>query len=661
MAIQKLLIANRGEIACRVIRTARALGIRTVAVYSDADARAPFVRDADEAVRIGPPSPAHSYLCGPALLAAAAETGADALHPGYGFLSENGAFARSVISAGLVWVGPSPEAIDAMGSKAKAKALMEANGVPTVPGYSGIEQGVRRLETEAKALGYPVLLKASAGGGGKGMRIVREDSLLKASIEAAQREAQSAFGDPRLIIERYVERPRHIEFQIMGDAHGDLIHLFDRECSIQRRHQKILEEAPSPGLAPELREAMAKAAVAAGKALSYTSAGTVEFILAPDGEFYFLEVNTRLQVEHPVTEMTTGLDLVALQLLVAEGGRLPLMQEDVQLTGHAIEARLYAEDPLNDFLPCTGSLLDWHIPERRHVRVDSGVTAGGEVSVHYDPMLAKVIAFGLTREAATRRLRTTLEQSSLLGVVTNRSFLCDVLATDAWAEADLHTHFIEEHAGELAGRPSERRIHEAAAVATCHRAMTVQAERTLLPGLTYAWRNNRSRRESYQWATDTSEAPLTVMVGADGVDRWSVNVDGQELALHVILAEQDALMVSIDGVARHYRLRSQASSVWLHDGAKTITLRAEAAFPDSDDDVASGGCQASMPGKVLAVHVKAGDLVEEGDTLVVLEAMKMEHPLVAAASGEVAEVLVAVGEQVDGGATLVVMREMGGA
>ncbi|MGB0589516.1 MAG: biotin carboxylase N-terminal domain-containing protein [Myxococcota bacterium] len=657
MPIRKLLIANRGEIARRIIRTARGMGIQTVAVYSDADSGAPFVREADEAVRIGPPSPAESYLSGPALIDAAKRTGADALHPGYGFLSENGAFARSVIEAGVTWVGPGPDAIDAMGSKAEAKALMEASGVPTVPGYSGDDQSVERLEKEAKALGYPILLKASAGGGGKGMRVVRSDEHLTASIQAAQREGKAAFGDPQLIIERYVEKPRHIEFQILGDGHGNLIHLFDRECSIQRRHQKILEEAPSPGLDASLRTTMADAAVAAGKALSYTSAGTVEFILGPDGSFYFLEVNTRLQVEHPVTELTTGLDLVELQLLVAEGHRLPIDQEDVALTGHAIEARLYAEDPANDFLPCTGTLLDWHIPVTTGVRVDSGVMTGGEVSVHYDPMLAKVIAYGATREAATRRLHTTLERSSLLGVVTNREFLCDVLATTAWADAELHTHFIEEHSDELQVSPDLTRIREAAAVASCHHILRVQSERTLLPGLAYGWRNNRSRSERYGWVSDATEAPINVLIGADTDLSWTVDVDGRACTLEVIQHTPDVLMVALDGIARHYRVRTTATGVWIHNGTQTVTLSAAPVFPEAGADDDTGGCLAPMPGKVLAIHVAPGDTVDEGDTLVVLEAMKMEHSLTAAKAGQVAELLVAVGEQVEGGAPLVVMAE----
>ena len=658
--MQKLLIANRGEIARRLIRTARALGVRTVAVYSDADRGAPFVSEADEALRIGPPAPAESYLNVAALLEAASKSGADALHPGYGFLSENADFARAVIEAGLTSVGPSPEAIDAMGSKAEAKALMDASGVPTVPGYSGDDQGIDRLEAEAKALGYPVLLKASAGGGGKGMRVVRDDAQLRSSIEAAQREGQSAFGDPRLIIERYVDKPRHIEFQIMGDTQGNLIHLFERECSIQRRHQKILEEAPSPSLDEGLRATMAEAAVAAGRALSYTSAGTVEFILAPDGAFYFLEVNTRLQVEHPVTELTTGLDLVALQLRVAQGEPLPISQEEVFLSGHAIEARVYAEDPNNDFLPCTGPVLDWHIPVTEGVRVDDGVACGGEVSVHYDPMLAKVIAHGATRAEATRRLSATLEKSSLLGVVTNREFLCRVLDTEAWASGELHTHFIDEHEDDLRVAVGTTTIEQAAAVATCHQVIGVQGQRSLLPGLGYGWRNNRVRRESYQWSSTGASEDVNVLIGAGGDDGvWSLAIDGREVTAEVLQQSSASMMLALDGHARHYRVRAHGSDTWIHDGQHTVVLSAVPAFPVGDDDAADGGCQAPMPGKVLAVHVSAGDHVEEGQSLVVLEAMKMEHSLTASVSGYVDEVLVSPGDQVEGGAPLVVMREEG--
>ena len=657
MTIRKLLIANRGEIARRIMRTARALGIRSVAVYSDADAGAPFVREADEAVCIGAPPANESYLVVEGLLEACRRSGADAVHPGYGFLSENAGFARAVIDAGLTWVGPSPEAIDAMGSKAEAKALMESHGVPTVPGYSGEEQSTAHLRAESSKIAFPLLLKASAGGGGKGMRIVREEAELTEAIEAAKREASSAFGDSRLILERYVEQPRHIEFQILGDRHGNLVHLFDRECSVQRRHQKVLEEAPSPGLDPALRDRMAQAAVAAGHALSYASAGTVEFILAPDGEFYFLEVNTRLQVEHPVTEMVTGLDLVALQLAVAEGTPLPFTQDEVTLSGHAIEARLYAEDPDNSFLPCTGPVLDWNVPAEEGVRVDSGVERGSEVGVHYDPMLAKVIAYAQNRTEATRRLHACLESASVLGLTTNRRFLCRVLDSAPWREAALHTHFIEEHADALRDPLPGQRLVDAAAVATFQHVSAIDEAREILPALSYGWRNNPLADERYAWTAEGVESAIAVSIGQITGSSWRVEVNNEAFKLEVLERCEGSVLVALNGLARRYRVRTLGERVWVHDGVYTITLAAQPAFPDKDDEASEGGCQAPMPGKVLSVKVKAGDAVDEGDALVILEAMKMEHTLSAAKAGTVKEVLVSEGEQVDGGDALVLMAD----
>jgi len=654
VTIRKLLVANRGEIARRIMSTAASMGIRTVAVYSDADAAAPFVIEADEAVRIGPPTAAESYLSQDALLDAARRTNADAVHPGYGFLSENAGFAQAVVDAGLIWVGPSASAIEVMGSKAAAKALMEEHGVPVVPGYAGEDQSDERLDKEAREVGFPVLLKASAGGGGKGMRVVREAGGVAEAIAGARREAISSFGDGRLLIERYVDRPRHIEFQIFGDTHGNLIHLFERECSIQRRHQKILEEAPSPNLAGDLRDAMADAAVAAGRALGYTSAGTVEFIVAPDGAFFFLEVNTRLQVEHPVTELTTGLDLVAWQLIVAEGSPLPASQDEVSVQGHAIEARLYAEDPLGGFLPATGTLLDWSIPEAEGVRVDSGVEKGSEVSVHYDPMLAKVIAYGADRAEATRRLSAALERASILGVTTNRRFLCDVLALEAWHSGDLHTHFIEEHSASLMNAPSESVVARAAVVATVFRAEEADARRSILPAVAYGWRNSRFCDESFSWTGGASDEAVTVAVRKAGAG-WHVVAKGAEHRVVVLTRSEGRAAVEVDGHARTYSLRSAGSTCWVHDGRDTIALTALPAFPDATEDGADDGCVAPMPGKVLLIAVTEGDAVEEGDTLVVIEAMKMEHTLSAPTGGTVGEVLVEEGQQVEGGAPLVVL------
>ena len=464
--IHKVLIANRGEIARRIMRTCRAMGVETVAVYSDADAAMPFVREADEAVRLGPAPSRESYLVVERILEAAERTGADAIHPGYGFLAENADFAQAVADAGRVFIGPTPDAIRAMGSKKEAKALVAKAGVPVVPGYDGADQDPAVLAAKAKEIGFPVLLKASAGGGGKGMKRVDEAGQLEAAIESAKREAMSSFGDDVLLVEKYVERPRHVEIQIFGDAHGNVVHLFERECSIQRRHQKVLEESPSPALDEALRAKMGEAAVEAGKAIGYRNAGTVEFILGQDGSFYFLEVNTRLQVEHPVTEGVTGLDLVREQLRVAEGHPLSFTQGSLEMRGAALEARVYAEDPAGGFLPQSGPVIDWHLPELEGVRVDAGVESGSEVGIHYDPMLAKIITVGADRVEATRRMRRALRALSVQGLTTNRAFLLKVLEHPAYLEGAIHTHFIEEHAEALETGLSPQAIAHAAVAAT---------------------------------------------------------------------------------------------------------------------------------------------------------------------------------------------------
>ena len=463
---RKVLIANRGEIAVRVSQTLQELGIPAVAVFSDADRKALHVLRADEAHRLPGAAPGETYLNGPKILAAAKERGADAIHPGYGFLSENAAFARACAAAGITFIGPQPEVIEAMGDKIVAKETLAGSGVPTIPSWSGDVRDAKALEAAAAAIGYPVLLKAAAGGGGKGMRIVRAPGELRAAMEAASREAANAFGDDRVFVEKYIERPRHVEFQIFGDRHGDVVHLFERECSIQRRYQKIVEETPSPALDEALRARMGAAAVAAARALSYEGAGTVEFILAPDGSFYFLEVNTRLQVEHPVTELVAGQDLVRAQVLVAAGQPLPFTQATLEQRGHAMECRVYAEDPARGFLPSTGRLAHFSPPWGANVRVDAGVRKGSEVSVHYDPMLAKLVVWGRDREEARQRMSWALRRFAVLGVTTNIDFLKRVVDHPAFAEGALHTHFLEEHGlGIEPARTLEAPVAVAAALA----------------------------------------------------------------------------------------------------------------------------------------------------------------------------------------------------
>ena len=657
MALSRVLIANRGEIARRIIRTCHAMGLGTVAVYSEADAGAPFVREADEAVCVGGPAAADSYLRVDGLLEAAARTGADAIHPGYGFLSENARFARVCEAAGVAFVGPSADTIAVMGSKTEAKRLMTAHGVPVVPGRADVAQDTGSLVGAAAEVGLPVLIKASAGGGGRGMRVVREAAGLAAAVESARREALSAFGDGTLLIERYVDRPRHVEVQILGDAHGNLIHLYERECSIQRRHQKIIEETPSVALTPSLRAAITDAALGVGRALGYRSAGTVEFILAPDGAFYFLEVNTRLQVEHPVTEEVTGLDLVELQLRIADGEALPLTQEEVQPRGHAIECRLYAEDADAGFLPATGRLLDWHVPAVEGLRVDSGIEVGSEVSVHYDPMLAKLVTWGRTRVEATRRMSRALHGTSALGVTTNRGFLAQVLEHPGWTSGDLHTHFIDEHLSEA--RPTDPEVVRRAAIAA---TVAVTFERTRrsgrkLPGLAPGWHNSRWRDAEERWAVGDE----TLEVRYRWVRGDTLRVSGPDgeapCTVRVVAHDGAAWRLEVGGRQRSLRLVQDGERMWVQDGAATSVLARCPRFPEAIVEQSAGSCVAPMPGKVLRVLVSPGDDVAQGAPLIILEAMKMEHTLAAPRDGRVLELLAAEGDQVDADATLVVLAE----
>ena len=649
--ITKVLVANRGEIAVRILRTCRDMGLATVAVFSDADAGAPFVRAADEAVRIGPPPAADSYLAMDRLIGAATRTGADAIHPGYGFLAENAAFAEAVESAGLVFVGPTPASIRAMGSKTEAKALMSAAGVPVIPGYAGPEQDTPSLARRAREVGFPLLVKASAGGGGKGMRLVRADVRLEDEIDAARREAEKAFGDGTLLIERYIDHPRHVEIQILGDAHGNLVHLFERECSIQRRHQKIIEETPSVALTPELRAQMGEVARKAGQAIGYRGAGTVELILAPDRSFYFLEVNTRLQVEHPVTECITGLDLVHEQLRVAQGEPLGYGQDDVTMRGAAVECRIYAEDPESGYLPSTGTLVDWHIPPLAGLRVDSGVETGSMVGIHYDPMLAKVITHGPTRAEATRRMIRALSTLSVQGVTTNRELLLDVLRHPAYLDGDIDTHFLETHlpAWKRTVAPeTERRAAIAAAVADC---LQRDETRRVLPTLVSGYRNIKDRPQAASFSVGDS----TVDVTYDRLARHSFRVHASGAAADALVVswEPPRLVLEVDGLRQAVRVVRAGDTVYVHgpDGSTRLTERPR--FPDAAHEGTDAGCKAPMPGKILEVRVRVGQPLRKGDVVVTLEAMKMEHSVLAPDDAVVAAILVKEGEQVEAFAPLV--------
>ncbi|MCE5233941.1 MAG: biotin carboxylase N-terminal domain-containing protein [Mizugakiibacter sp.] len=660
-----VLIANRGEIACRVIRTCRRLGIRTVAVYSEADADAQHVRLADCAYPIGGPRPQDSYLRGEAILEAARASGAQAIHPGYGFLSENAAFARACAEAGIAFIGPRPQSIEAMGSKAAAKALMEKHGVPLVPGYHGEDQDGAFLAERAQATGFPLMIKAAAGGGGKGMRIVREAREFADALASAQREAQSGFGDARMILERYVEHPRHIEFQVFGDAHGHVIHLNERECSAQRRYQKVLEETPSPFLTPQRRAAMGAAAVAAAKAVDYVGAGTVEFIVGQDGSFFFMEMNTRLQVEHPVTEMTLGLDLVEWQLRVAAGEPLPLAQQDIRARGHAIELRLYAEDPQQGFLPGSGRLERLRLPApSAQVRVDAGVAEGDTVTIFYDPMIAKLIVHDADRDLALQRMREALATCEVVGPKSNVEFLERLVRHPAVTEGRIDTGYLDRHLDEfLPGDGEDDRAALFAAAVAClldeEAAAQAQAARNGDPHSPWAradgWRLGHAGKRVI--ALDGRGGRHTV--DAHGhAGRYALASDGIACMVEGARLDGEALSARFDGVGRRWRATRHGNRVAVHDGtrrhgfAHAPAFAFEAGAGDAGDRVV-----APMPGRIVLVKAEVGVVVQEGDELLVMEAMKMELTLRAPRGGTVEAVQAAPGEFVEADAVLVRLAE----
>jgi 3-methylcrotonyl-CoA carboxylase alpha subunit len=655
----KILIANRGEIAARVMRTAKRLGIRTVAVYSEADANALHVAMADEAVLIGPAAASESYLKGDVILDAARRTGAQAIHPGYGFLSENAGFAESCAKAGVVFIGPPVGAIHAMGSKSESKRLMEAAGVPLVPGYHGKGQSLDELTREAALIGYPVLVKASAGGGGKGMRVVTEAAGLADAVASAKREAKAAFGDDSLLLETYLGRPRHVEIQVFCDTHGNGVYLFERDCSIQRRHQKVIEEAPAPALSDETRRAMGEAAVAAAQAVDYVGAGTVEF-LYQDGRFFFIEMNTRLQVEHPVTEMITGLDLVEWQLLVASGGKLPLAQEQLSRRGHAFEARLYAEDPARDFLPAIGKLVHLSPPaESRHVRVDTGVRQGDEVTPFYDPMIAKLIVWDESRDAALRRLRRALADYQVAGVTTNISFLGAIAAHPAFAALELDTGFIERHRADLLPAPAPV---PAMGLAFASLALLLwreedSARAALRSGdphspwhQTNGWRLNDDNHHDFRFVDGGEERRVTVHFVADG---WSLDLADQTLSARRATLAGTTLTAEIGGERRTATVvRAGLDLTVLHDGQVWKIKLDDPSANAAEREGGDGRLAAPMPGTVVQVLVQPGDTVTAGQPLIVVEAMKMEHAIKAPAEGKVAAIHFQVGDTVAEGIEL---------
>jgi 3-methylcrotonyl-CoA carboxylase alpha subunit len=657
----KILIANRGEIACRVIATARRLGIATVAVYSDADAEARHVRLADEAWPIGPAPARDSYLVGDRILDVARRAGAEAVHPGYGFLSENAAFAAACGAAGIVFIGPPAAAIRAMGSKAESKALMARAGVKLVPGYHGDAQELAVLAREAASIGYPVLIKASAGGGGKGMRIVEAPGELAAAIEAARREAEASFGDGRLLLEAYLTRPRHIEIQLFADTHGNIVSLFERDCSIQRRHQKVLEEAPAPGMDPARRQAMGETAIAAARAVGYVGAGTVEFIAEGD-EFYFMEMNTRLQVEHPVTEMITGLDLVEWQLWVAAGEPLPLAAAGLAIRGHAIEARLYAEDPAQGFRPAVGTLTHLRAPASvpGRVRVDTGVVEGDRITTHYDPMIAKLVVWGEDRAGAVRQLRAALDAYELVGLTTNLDLLRAIASHPAFAAAEVDTGFIARHAAALlpaaaAGCPPG--IWAAAAL-TLLRAQRAVADSQAAGdpwspwSAADAWRLNGEGAQALRLRAGEA-APVTLRAAPLADGGWRLDLpDGRVQA--ALFEDEAGTLLRLDGVIRRVRVIRQGAALTVILVGQTVTLMQDDALaPPRGEAAASERVIAPIPGRIARVMVRPGDAVAQHAPLVMIEAMKMEMTLRAPAAGIVAQVRHAVDEMVEEGTELV--------
>jgi 3-methylcrotonyl-CoA carboxylase alpha subunit len=663
---RKILIANRGEIACRVIRSARKLGIRTVAVYSDADRNALHVAMADEAVHIGASPSRESYLLGGRIIEACLQTGAEAVHPGYGFLSENAEFCHQCAQAGIVFVGPPPGAIESMGSKSAAKAIMEKAGVPLVPGYHGSDQSSSRLRRAAEDIGYPVLLKAVAGGGGKGMRVVAAADDFDDELDAARREAAASFGNEDMLVERYLSRPRHVEIQVFCDGRGQAVYLFERDCSVQRRHQKIIEEAPAPGMTSERRRSMGESAVKAARAIDYRGAGTVEFLLDEQGEFYFMEMNTRLQVEHPVTEMITGQDLVEWQLRVASGESLPMQQDELQMNGHAFEARIYAEDPANEFLPATGTLTWLQAPaEDRHVRVDTGVLQGDEVSVYYDPMIAKLIVWDESRERALSRLALALAEYRVGGLVSNISFLYNLATCAPFQNAELNTAFIEEHHELLFHDSEEDRVQDLPLASLYLLLKQEERSRRRARGAdpwspwnaSDAWHLNEPRVHTGAIVLNGTAYDVPVEeLGRGDRRRFRISAGGKsvmatgELAGNELYADIDGYRQRVIVVPGEGSSEGQYTLFGQH-GAMQFSL-AQPDYGDEANDAGRSAFRAPMNGVVAGLLAATGENVEQGQAVIIMEAMKMEHTLRAPVDGKVEAIYFDVGDQVDGGAEL---------
>lgn len=659
-----ILIANRGEIACRVMRTARRMGLRCIAVYSDADEHAPHVKMADEAYNIGPAPARSSYLDANKILSIAKLSKAEAIHPGYGFLSENAEFAKQCEAARIIFVGPPASAITEMGSKSNAKQLMEKAGVPLIPGYHGKDQSAAAFIKAAEKIGYPVLLKAAAGGGGKGMRVVNNSSEMETALAAAKREGLSSFGDDYILVEKYLAKPRHVEIQVFSDKHNNHIYLYERDCSIQRRHQKIIEEAPAPGMTEKLRCAMGEAAVACAKAIGYVGAGTIEFLLDEDGRFYFMEMNTRLQVEHPVTEMITGLDLVEWQLRVAAGEKMPLTQAQIPLHGHAIEVRIYAEDPANDFLPSIGTIHYLQQPHLQNwLRVDTGVETGSQISQYYDPMIAKLIVWGENRSQAILRLIQALAHYRVCGVQTNLALLTRIACHQDYQAEKLFTHFIDHHHDALfAINPQEHDdlIVAAAIWQTLNQQLQLKQHANCLnqpnsPWFNgHAWRMNMPAEQSLTFDVQGSLCTVNLIATNEG---YHVRFNDKSFVIAIMQHSEHQLRLTMNNVQQDYTIVAINDQITVFNQLRQLNIAlAHDKWETADNDVGGGHLRAPMPGTVTAVLVQAEQAVKRGDALIIIEAMKMEHTINAPADGIVREVCYGVGESVDEGAELVVVE-----
>ena len=639
MRFNSILVANRGEIACRIIQTAQFMGIKCIAVFVDADKDAPFVKMADEAIRLS-----SNYMDDSSIIDAAKQTGAEAIHPGYGFLSENSAFARKVKSNKLIWIGPSPHVIKVMGDKLKAKELAEKSGVPTLPMTSSTK--------EAKSIGYPLLIKAAAGGGGKGMRIVEKQSDLKDAILSAKREALSGFGDDRVFFERYVKKSRHIEIQILGDEHGNVVHLGERECSIQRRHQKIIEESPSPRIDPLLREEMGQAAVKLAKKIKYCSAGTVEFLFDDKTEeFWFLEVNTRLQVEHPITEEVTGIDLVAEQIKIARGDELEFVQDDIDWYGHAIEARLYAEDPGNNFLPEIGTLHAYDISSASEVRWDSGVEKGNTIGTDFDPMLSKVISWAPNRIDAANKLARSLEKAHIGGIITNRQFLISCLKNQTFIAGNTTTDFIERENLEIKKNLSENQIHQTSIAIALWIAKQNRASDQVTGFMPGNWTNGRIPLQRVKLIIMQNELEVTYRHNKNNL------YTAMGSSCEIYHCDNSSIDLEIDSHRFYAQVTKEKDVITINMPYGDLDVKVLPRFLEPGSEVPEGGLIAPMPGKVIDVKVKKGNKVKPGDTLIIIEAMKMEHSIKATEEGKVSKVMVRLDDQVDNGATLLVINK----